>query len=109
MKDIFIQDFAIAFVSFIRPTFDVQFAQDLTSIAKQELENAGYSLLGGDEAVTSIEQAQSADSLAQEAIDLLVIFMATFNDSTMITTVAQALDAPLLMWALPEPSYPDFA
>ncbi len=102
------QDFTIAFISFIRPTFDVQFAQDLTSIAKQELENAGYSLLGADEAVTSIEQAQSlADNLAQEAIDLLVIFMATFNDSTMITTVAQAIDTPLLMWALPEPRNDD--
>lgn len=98
------QDFTIAFVSFIRPTFDVQLAQDLTKTAKQELENAGYCLLGADEVVTSIEQAQRlADDLAQEAIDLLVIFMATFNDSTMITTLAQAIDAPMLMWALPEP------
>lgn len=98
------QGFTIAFVSFIRPTFDVQLAQDLTKIAKQELENAGYILLGADEVVTSIEQAQIlADNLSQAAIDLLVIFMATFNDSTMITTIAQAVDTPMLMWALPEP------
>ena len=102
------QDFTIAFISFIRPTFDVELAQNLTTGAKQQLQKTGYKLRGADHVVTSIEQADAlADELSQQAIDLLVIFMATFNDSTMITTIAQAIDAPMLMWALPEPGEDD--
>lgn len=102
------QDFTIAFVSFIRPTFDVELAHELTKQAKQALSDAGYHLLGADEVITSLEQSrQLADDLASQEIDLLVIFMATFNDSTMITTIAQAIDAPMLMWSLPEPGEDD--
>lgn len=94
----------IGFVSFIRPTFDVQLAQELTERARTNLQQYGYDLIGNPAPMTSLEEAQQcADELQSQPIDLLVMFMATFNDSTMITAIAEKVTAPLLLWALPEP------
>lgn len=102
------QNFTVAFVAFIRPTFDVALATELTTAALARLRGAGYTLVGSAEPVTSLEQAQQvAAELAQQPIDLLVLFMATFNDSTMPTMLAMAVDTPLLLWALPEPGTDD--
>ena len=47
--------------------------------------------------------AQAATAaLGGQPLDLLLIFQATFADSTMAVSLAQAVDAPLLLWAVPE-------
>ena len=40
--------------------------------------------------------------LAAADIDMILMLQSTFADSTMILQLARAIDAPLLMWALPE-------
>jgi len=53
--------------------------------------------------VTDLRQAREvAGQLAGEALDLLIVLQATFSDSTMVMSLAQAIDAPLLLWAVPE-------
>ena len=46
---------------------------------------------------------QAVQDLVGVEIDLVVIFQATFADSSMATALAEALDAPIFLWAVPEP------
>jgi L-fucose isomerase-like protein len=53
--------------------------------------------------VTDLDQASAvAAEMAGNPLDLLLVFQATFADSTMLLSLAQAVDAPLLLWAVPE-------
>ena len=42
------------------------------------------------------------DELAASDIDMLLMAQASFADSTMVLQLAEAVPAPLLMWAFPE-------
>ena len=102
------QDFTIGFAAFIRHTFDVQLATELTAQAWSHLEQQGYTLIGSQNAITTIEQAQQiGQEMATKPLDLLIVYMATFNDTTLITTIVNCVDVPLLLWALPEPGIGD--
>lgn len=95
----------VGFVALARTTFDVPLAQAMTARARSALAEAGFRLVGPEALVTSLEEAQvAAQQLAQDPPDLLLIFQATFADSTMLTALAEAVAAPLLLWAVPEPS-----
>src|SRR5690606_27092750 len=94
----------IAFLPLIRTTFDVPLAEDMIRQARASLLAAGFTLDGPPEPVTSLEQAQAAAlALQSQPPDLLLVFQATFADSTLVTALAAASDAPLLLWAVPEP------
>ena len=93
----------IGFVPLARTTFDIELATQVTETAREALENAGFTLTGPDGLVTSVEAAREAARALQTAPpDLLLVFQATFADSTMVMALAEAVDAPLLMWAVPE-------
>jgi len=93
----------LGFISIIRSTFDVALAGDMIQKARTALIDAGYTLLGRPEAVTTFEEAAlAADELAALDPALVIIFQATFADSTMTMAIAHSVDAPLLLWAVPE-------
>ena len=93
----------IAFVSLARPTFDLPLAEKVTESVRQGLVDSGYHVSGSEGMVMDLAAAQrAAEALAGEAIDLLLILQATFADSTMISALAEATKAPLLLWAVPE-------
>jgi hypothetical protein len=53
--------------------------------------------------ISDVDEArQAAQELADNPPDLLLILQTTFADSTMVMSLAQAVDAPLLLWAVPE-------
>jgi L-fucose isomerase-like protein len=94
----------IAFIPLARTTFDIPLANDVTEQARRSLQAAGLELIGPKELVTDLTRAQAvARELAKEAIDLLLVYQATFADSTMVTTLVDAVEAPLFLWAVPEP------
>jgi L-fucose isomerase-like protein len=95
------QTLTLGFLSIARPTFDIPLAQEVTAQARAQLEQAGFALAGPATLVQTLDEARQAVQMLGE-IDLLVLFQATFADSTMALTLAQAADAPLLMWAVPE-------
>jgi len=103
------KSYRIAFVPLARTTFDIPLASQMTQNARDCLQAAGMTLVGPDELITDLAGAQAAgQALAHEAIDLLVVFQASFADSTMVTTLAEAqaaaaCPAPLFLWAVPEP------
>ena len=96
-------DTAVALVSIARPTFDTVLAEQVTAQVRTQLSQIGFSLTGPENLVSTMEEAgQVAGTLAKEPPDLLLAFQATFADSTMVLELAKAIDAPLLMWAVPE-------
>lgn len=96
-------DVTLGLVPLARPTFDLALATQITAQVRSRLEEAGYSLTGRETLVSSLDEAEEvAQELANYPPDLLLVFQATFADSTMVTSLAQAVDAPLLLWAVPE-------
>jgi L-fucose isomerase-like protein len=97
------QNFKIAFVSIIRTTFDVPFAEQMVQQARLALTNAGFVLSGSAAALTTLDEADAAARrLSETSFDLLIIFQATFADSQMVLALARVVDAPLLLWGVPE-------
>ncbi len=91
------------FVALARPTFDVPLALDTATTARTALMKAGLTLVGPDALVSDVTAAEAAArELAEEPLDLLVIFQATFADSTAAVALAEASRAPVLLWAVPE-------
>ncbi|GAB4575608.1 MAG: L-fucose/L-arabinose isomerase family protein [Anaerolineae bacterium] len=97
------KDFTLGFVPIARTTFDIPLAEQVTAQARLLLSEAGYNLVQPDGLVTSMEAAQEAVAmLAGSPLDGLVVFQATFADSTMVMALAERVRAPLLLWAVPE-------
>ena len=99
------RSFRLGFVAIARPTFDIPLARDVTRQARDQLAGAGFTLDGPPELVSTPDDAASAiRTLVADPPDLLVIFQATFADSTPTLALAEGIDAPLVLWAVPEAS-----
>lgn len=95
--------YRIAFVPLARTTFDIPLAEEVTQAARRSLQAAGLELVGPPALVTDLSAAQAAAAaLSQETFDLLLIYQATFADSTLVTTLTETVDAPVFLWAVPE-------
>lgn len=97
------QKSTVAFIPIARTTFDIELAAEVTNAARSSLKCAEIELIGPESLITDLAEAQNAAQLLSTAVpDLLVIFQATFADSSMIMTIAEEVDAPLILWAVPE-------
>lgn len=93
----------IGFVSIVRSTFDVALATEVTARARVTLSSAGFDLRVVDEPISDLVNVDNALSyLRGEVLDLLVIFQATFADSSLVLKLAECVNAPILCWAVPE-------
>ena len=93
----------IGFVPIARTTFDIDFANEKTDMARSRLEKHSGSLIAPAQLVTNIKEIKQAAKILNESDpDIIVIFQATFADSTMVTSLAKSVDAPLFLWAVPE-------
>jgi L-fucose isomerase-like protein len=93
----------VGFVPLARTTFDIPLAAEVTQRARSALADSGLTLVGPESLVTDLEGVSAAaEELVGRPLDLLLIFQATFADSTMVLSLAEAVDAPLVLWAVPE-------
>ena len=93
----------VGWVPLARTTFDMILAAEMAATARAQLLQSGFALTGATEPVTDLQSVRSvARQLAEEPPDLLVVFQATFADSTMVMSLADTVDAPLMLWAVPE-------
>ena len=93
----------IGFVPIARPTFDTALAVEATAQARQLLRGKGWQLSGPEEMVMDATAARAAAAgLKDDPPDILLLFQATFSDSTVSMALAEVVDAPLLLWALPD-------
>ena len=94
----------VLFVPIARPTFDVAWATEQMTTACARLVEAGMAVRGPADLVMAAEAAEAAAREAEMAPpDLVVLFQASFADSTMAQRVALATTSPVLLWAVPEP------
>ena len=94
----------IAFLPLVRTTFDVPLAETMIGAARQSLLAAGFELTGPTQGLTDLAAAQTAAiELASTPVDLLLVFQATFADSTMTVALTEKTEAPVFLWAVPEP------
>ncbi|MDX1521882.1 MAG: fucose isomerase, partial [Anaerolineae bacterium] len=93
----------VAFLPIARTTFDIPLAESLAVRLWDRLSSTDLKVVGQPALITDMAATKEAvTSLAEQAPDLLLVLQATFADSTMVLEIAQTIDAPLLLWALPE-------
>ncbi len=93
----------ITFLPIARTTFDIELAKEVSDLARRHLRKLPIVLEGQADLITDLKNAGwIANSLADSSPDLVVIFQATFADTTMVTALVEKIDAPLLLWAVPE-------
>lgn len=96
-------DIRIGFAPIARPTFDIELAKAMTAQVFESVARAGYAIVGSRELVMDAAAVEARiRELAAGEIDMILALQSSFADSAMILRLAQAIDAPLLMWALPE-------
>ncbi|MGL5138489.1 MAG: L-fucose/L-arabinose isomerase family protein, partial [Beijerinckiaceae bacterium] len=94
----------IGVLALARPTFDVPYAEEFAAKAFAGLEAAGHALVGPRELLFDADAARGAvAALKGETLDLLLLLQVTFTDASMTIEIARSLDAPLAIWAFPEP------
>ncbi len=93
----------IAFFPIVRVQFDVPLAEQMIQAARENLQKAGFELVGPQKPVSDLASVQAAlAELTGKDVDLALVFQATFADSSMVSAIADALDAPIFLWAVPE-------
>lgn len=95
----------IGFIPIARTTFDVPLATEMAGRMRASLEEAGCVVHGAGNLVIDLDAIRAtAGELLSDPVDLLLVFQATFADSTMVVDLARTVtDAPILLWAVPEP------
>ncbi len=93
----------VAFLALARTTFDMALAGETIREARENLRAAGLEPQGPEDPITDASEvgAVLAD-LGRDGLDAAVVFQATFADSDAACAVASGIDAPLLLWAVPE-------
>lgn len=93
----------VGIVPIARPTFDVALAQEMAEQVHNHLSETGFKLVGSPTLIMGLEDMDTvAQTFADEPPDLLVVVQASFADSTMVARLVESVDAPILLWALPE-------
>lgn len=100
--------FRIAFAALARPTFDVPLAQEMTQNAIDQLQQAGFEIILPDSLIADLNGVQAyLEKLGNTEVDLLLVFQATFADSTLVTALVEGCTTngstpPVFLWAIPE-------
>ncbi|MGL4324216.1 MAG: L-fucose/L-arabinose isomerase family protein, partial [Beijerinckiaceae bacterium] len=98
------QKLTIGVLPLARPTFDVPYAQDMARQAFATLDASGHTLVGARDLLFDAEATEAAlSAMRAQPLDLVLILQVTFTDATMTVKIADALPAPLAIWAFPEP------
>ena len=96
---------SVAFVTLARPTFDMAYARDIQQRSVTLLRQiAGISVIAPDDVLVEPPDARTlGEDLARDRPDLLIIQSGTFALGNLAVELAQAVSAPILLWAVPEP------
>ncbi|MEO1265493.1 MAG: hypothetical protein AAFV26_07290, partial [Pseudomonadota bacterium] len=87
-----------------RPTFDVAYAEEKLAGLLARLDATGHAFVGARELLFDAGTSQTAIAeIAAANVDRVLILQVTFTDAAMTVEAARALDAPLSLWAVPEP------
>jgi L-fucose isomerase-like protein len=87
-----------------RATFDVPFAEEMLAKAFHVIDGLGITVHGPRNLLFDADQARAAlTDLKDKALDAVLLLQVTFTDASMTLEIAKTLNAPLVIWAFPEP------
>jgi L-fucose isomerase-like protein len=87
-----------------RPTFDVPYAEEMAAKAFAALDAAGIATIGPRGLLFDADAARvAAAGLKGHDLAGLLLLQVTFTDASMTLELAREIDAPLAIWAFPEP------
>jgi len=93
----------IGVVPIARNTFDVPLAESMKERAFATLDALPAEIVGPRELLFDADAARAAiEALQARPLDLVIVMQVTFADASMTVALAEALPAPLLLWAFPE-------
>jgi len=85
--------------------FDAHWADDIARRSLASLESLGLRVISTDRLVTSKDDAADAARLfRREEVDIMVLQNGTFALGDLAVDLAQKLQVPIVLWAVPEPS-----
>lgn len=94
----------IGILPLARPTFDVVLAEEKLGAMLGRLDDAGHDLVGPRRLLMDPDAAAATlDVMRSEAVEAVLILQVTFTDAAFVVRVADALAAPLAIWAPREP------
>lgn len=87
-----------------RPTFVVEYAEQIAARAVAELQATGLPVVGDATLLMDAAAGRAAgEHLAASQPDALVIVCATFSDASMAVELAAQVAGPVVLWAVREP------
>ncbi len=87
-----------------RNTFDVKLAGEKLAAMLALLDASGHDIIGPRELLFDTVSTQAAvEALQGDKLDLLLLLQVTFTDASMTVAAANAIDAPLAIWAIRDP------
>ena len=95
---------AIGVMALARATFDVAHAEETASRAFATLDALDAEVVGPRSLLFDADATRRAlAELKQRRLDLLLILQVTFTDADLTRRIAEEIEAPLALWAFPEP------
>ena len=97
------KDLRVAIASIGRVNYDMDFAEEVTKDFRRNLIMNGMRVVHYEGILTNPDAAiEAAENLKQQDFDLLLIFQATFADSTIIMSLVSGIEQPIFLWAIPD-------
>lgn len=94
----------VGFTILGRPQFDLLGAQQKFDEAFNLIKDFEWDLIRIKEPITNVEEALSvARRLNTQNISLLIILQGTFTDASLLQTLAESCNVPLILWGYPNP------
>ena len=94
----------IGILPLARPTFDVDYANTKLAQMLSRIDDLGIEVVGPRSLLQEAEETRGTiASLRSADIDRLLVLQVTFTDAALTIEAAEDVDAPLLIWAVPEP------
>lgn len=86
-----------------RPTFDVEYAEDVAEQAFHVLDGVAPGFVGHRTVLFDAEATAAAiEAVAAAGVDGVLVLQVTFTDAAMTKALADAFDVPLVFWSFPE-------
>jgi len=103
MDDYKMKPLRIGFLPIVRIQFDVALAEEMIKSAREHLEANGFELVVPEQPISDLQATQVAiRTLSMVPVDLVLIYQATFADSSMVVAISEAVKAPVFLWGVPE-------
>ena len=94
----------IGILPLARPTFDVDYANSSLAAMLSRIDELGIDVTGPRALLLDAEDTRrTIASLRSTGIDCILVLQVTFTDAALTVEVSEKVDAPILIWAVPEP------